>query len=230
MRVDIRSEADFAKYKGKLKDKIVLPQAVRRVRMLDGPRRPAHGRAGRRRGADDADSGAAPAGGGGGGGGEAGLAEQIAQFYVAEGVAALLERGSDSDMSAGGSDLSWETQRVDGGTIFPGSGGSRDPKAPPQVPSATIAVEHYNRMVRMLEKGLPVRVELNIQTTFYPEAAGDAERHQHDRRDPGHRPRRRSRDHGRALRHDAGRHRRHRQRHRLGGDDGGGAGHQDASG
>ena len=61
---------------------------------------------------------------------------------------------------------------MDGGTIFPGSGGSRDPKTPAQVPSATIAVEHYNRMVRVLEKGLPVRVELNIQTTFFPEAPG----------------------------------------------------------
>jgi carboxypeptidase Q len=72
-------------------------------------------------------------------------------------------------MSAGGSDLSWMTQRVDGGTIFPGSGGSRDPKAAAQVPSATIAVEHYNRMVRVLEMKQPVRVELNIQTTIYPE-------------------------------------------------------------
>jgi carboxypeptidase Q len=35
VRVDIRSEADFAKYQGKLKDKIVLPQGVRRVRMLE---------------------------------------------------------------------------------------------------------------------------------------------------------------------------------------------------
>ena len=34
-RVDIRSDADFAKYKGTLKDKIVLPQAARRVRMLE---------------------------------------------------------------------------------------------------------------------------------------------------------------------------------------------------
>ncbi len=66
----------------------------------------------------------------------------------------------------------WQTQRVDGGTIFPGSGGSRDPKAVPGVPSATIAVEHYNRMTRILDKGLPVKVELNIQTTFYPEAPG----------------------------------------------------------
>jgi hypothetical protein len=111
-------------------------------------------------------------GGGGGRGGGQGLAEKLADFYVTEGVAGLLERGSDSDLSAGGSDLSWQTQRVDGGTIFPGSGGSRDPKAARQVPSATIAVEHYNRMVRVLEKGIPVRVEMNIQTTVYPEKEG----------------------------------------------------------
>jgi carboxypeptidase Q len=34
-RVDIRSEGDFAKYAGKLRGKIVLPQAARRVRMLE---------------------------------------------------------------------------------------------------------------------------------------------------------------------------------------------------
>ena len=89
-----------------------------------GSRRPADERAGHRRGADDADSAAVATG--------AAvrqvarvrrgppLTRAIAQFYVTEGVAALLERGSDSDMSAGGSDLSWQTQRVDGGTIFPG--------------------------------------------------------------------------------------------------------------
>src|SRR5687768_2602019 len=35
IRVDIRSEADFAKYAGKLRGKIVLPQPARRVRLLD---------------------------------------------------------------------------------------------------------------------------------------------------------------------------------------------------
>jgi hypothetical protein len=171
VRVDIRSDADFAKYRGTLRDKIILPQPARRVRMLDdrvvlrmndkdiaealtvpAPAKPAGG-------------GAKPIPG-------PSLNEKIADFYLSEGVAAILERGSDSDLSAGGSDLSWQTQRVDGGTIFPGSGGSRDPKAPRQVPSATIAVEHYNRMVRILDKGLPVQVELHIQTTIYPEKEG----------------------------------------------------------
>jgi Iap family predicted aminopeptidase len=117
---------------------------------------------------------AKPAGGG------QGAAQKFAQalqaFLVGEGVAAVLDRGSDSDLSAGGSDLSWQTQRVDGGTIFPGNGGSRDPKAPQQVPSATLAVEHYNRIVRLLERDQPVRMEVNIQTKFHPETdpAGNA--------------------------------------------------------
>jgi Iap family predicted aminopeptidase len=117
-----------------------------------------------------------PAGPGGGQAAAQKFAQAVQQFLVAEGVAALLDRGSDSDSSAGGSDLSWQTQRVDGGTIFPGNGGSRDPKAPPPVPSATLAVEHYNRIVRLLERGQPVRVELNIQTKFHPETdpAGNA--------------------------------------------------------
>ena len=172
VRVDIRSEADFAKYRGTLKGKIVLPQPVRRVRMLED-------RVVLRMNEKDIEEAmttpipaAGTGGGGGGGGGGQGLTDKIAEFYVTEGVVGLLERGSDSDLSAGGSDLSWQTQRVDGGTIFPGGGGSRDPKAPRQVPSATIAVEHYNRMVRILEKGLPVRVELNIQATIYPEKDG----------------------------------------------------------
>jgi len=97
------------------------------------------------------------------------FAQVVQRFLVAEGAAVVLDRGSDGDLSAGGSDLSWQTQRVDGGTIFPGNGGSRDPNAPKQVPSATLAVEHYNRLVRMLEHGQPVRMEVNIQTKFHPE-------------------------------------------------------------
>jgi carboxypeptidase Q len=34
----------------------------------------------------------------------------------------------------------------------------------------TLAVEHYNRMVRVLDKGLPVKVALNIDVKFHDEA------------------------------------------------------------
>jgi carboxypeptidase Q len=167
IRVDIRSEADFAKYAGKLRGKIVLPQPARRVRLLDD-------RIVLRMTDEDIKEALTtpiPAPSAAGPGGAQAFNDKVAQFFVAEGVAALLERGSDSDTVSGGSNLSWQAQRVDGGTVWPSSGGSRDSKVPAGVPSATIAVEHYNRMLRILDKGMPVRIEVNIQTTFFPEEA-----------------------------------------------------------
>jgi Iap family predicted aminopeptidase len=72
-------------------------------------------------------------------------------------------------MAAGGSDLTWQTQRPDGGTVFPGGAGARDENAGQAVPAVTLAVEHYNRMVRVLDKGVPVKVELNVETRFFDE-------------------------------------------------------------
>jgi carboxypeptidase Q len=187
VHVRAASEADLAKYKGQLQGKIVVLQGPRAVRALDGrvvlrmndadwaeamkePAPPAK---------PVTPSPAAPA--------TAAatakptqtpqqFAQSVQRFLVAEGAAVLLDRGSDNDAPAGGSNLSWQTQVADGGTIFPTNGGSRDPKAPQQVPSATLAVEHYNRIVRLLERGQPVRMEVNIQTKFHPETdpAGNA--------------------------------------------------------
>jgi carboxypeptidase Q len=168
VRLAVESEADLAKYAGKLRGKIVVVQPTRAVRMLDGRivlrmteadfEEAAHTPIPAPAEPPSAAADAARA-----------LTQKINAFLVAEGAAALLDRGSDSDLSAGGSDLSWQTQRVDGGTIFPGGGGSPDPNAPPQVPSATLAVEHYNRIVRLLARDIPVKIELDIQTTFHPE-------------------------------------------------------------
>ena len=166
----IASAADFERYRGKLSGKIVLTQPARAVRMLDG-------RIVLRmneKDIEEAERTPVPAErrtGGGPGGFAQGqsMAQRIAQFYQSEGAIALIDRGSDSDASAGGSDLSWQTQRVDGGTIFVGSGGPRDENAGKGLPSITIAVEHYNRMVRILEKGLPVKMELHVETKFIDE-------------------------------------------------------------
>jgi Zn-dependent M28 family amino/carboxypeptidase len=83
----------------------------------------------------------------------------------------MFDRGSDSDLSAGGSDLSWQTQRPDGGTVFPSGAGPRDDSAGRGVPAVTLAVEHYNRMVRLLDRGVPVKVELNVDARFHDETA-----------------------------------------------------------
>lgn len=171
VRTNIESEADFATYRGRLRGKIVLSQPARAVRMLDGrivlrygdkeiqeamtssPARAAGGRG---------------AAGGGGRGNAQRFAQALTAFYKSEGVVAVFDRGSDADSSAGGSDLSWYTQRTDGGTVF-ASGGGRDSSTRNGVPGVTLAVEHYNRMVRLLDKNIPVKVALDLRTQFYDE-------------------------------------------------------------
>jgi hypothetical protein len=171
VRVEIANEADAAKYRGQLKGKIVLTQPARAVRMLDGdivlrytddPKW-----------LEEALSMPPPRAGGAGRGGAAGgpAPFNINDFYRTEGVVALFDRGSNSDMSAGGSDLTWQTQRVDGGTIFVSSGGSATGNVANTLPQVTLAVEHYNRMVRLLEHNTPVKVELNIEAKFREETA-----------------------------------------------------------
>jgi carboxypeptidase Q len=207
VRATIASEADFAKYKGQLRGKIVLSQPSRAVRMLEGPiivrmddaltreaettpvpaqrgRGPATG-SGR---APSAGSGQVAAGAGGGdaaaagdqpdqpagqpGGGRSNLQFQarLQQFYKDEGVLAVFDRGSDSDTANVGSDLSVNQQHPDGGTIFPGT--INRATAPSGAPQVTLAVEHYNRMVRLLEHNVPVKVELDLKVQFHDAAKG----------------------------------------------------------
>jgi hypothetical protein len=76
---------------------------------------------------------------------------------------AILDRGSKGD---------YGTVFVQGAQAAPtadeGGGGSRPyaKDAAPVIPQFTLAVEHYNRMYRMLQKGVPVRVALELKTTF----------------------------------------------------------------
>jgi len=161
--VKATNEAELSKYKGQLVGKIVVLQAPRRVRMLEDRV------VLKMNDADWAEAMTLPEPRPETRNTPPQFPQVLQRFLVAEGAAVVLDRGGDGDLSAGGSDLSWQTQRVDGGTIFPGNGGSRDPKEAKQVPSATLAVEHYNRIVRLLEHGQPVRMEVNIQTKFHPE-------------------------------------------------------------
>jgi hypothetical protein len=167
VRVQIANEADFAKYRGKLTGRVVLAQPARIVRMLEGPiilkmndKEIA-----------EAQTTPVPAAAGGGRGNQAAFRQKVSDFYKEEGVVAVFNRGSDSDMAAGGSDMTWQQQHPDGGTVFPTGSSPRDAKAGTQVPEITLAVEHYNRMVRVLEKNVPVKVELNVETKFFDETA-----------------------------------------------------------
>jgi len=189
VRATIASEADFARFKGRLNGKIVLAQPLRPVRMLEGPfivrmdgdlaREAAttpipaqRGRGGRGGAAatapGDDTTPDQPAGRGPGPGNQQFLA-RLQQFYKDEGVVAVFDRGSDADTANMGSGLSVDQQRPDGGTVFPGT---VNRAAPPGVPQVTLAVEHYNRMVRLLEHDVPVKVELDLKVQFHENAKG----------------------------------------------------------
>jgi hypothetical protein len=171
VRVDIANESDAAKYKGQLRGKIVLTQPAREVHLPDrGDGIVLHYSDKDGKWEAEARTTAPSRGGNAGqrgvrGGGNA--AFNVAQFYKDEGVIALFDRGSNTDIAAGGSDLSWQQQHLDAGTIFvQGVSSGRDGAG---IPEVTLAVEHYNRMVRLLDHHIQVKVELNVQTKFEDE-------------------------------------------------------------
>ena len=168
---DPKDEADLARFKGQLKGKIVLTAAMREVKahfetlgtrrdeknllaLANAPMpRPGGGR-----------------GGFGGGGNNQAAAQFTAkknQFLLDEGAAVLVD-----------------ASRGDGGTLFvqsatvpqPFSPNAFGPNAPRRInpydkdakmlPQISVAVEHYNRIVRMIQAGEKVKMETNIAVEY----------------------------------------------------------------
>jgi len=151
------SVADLAKYRGKLRGKIVMTAPMRAVEP--------NWNANARRFTDEqlatmanapaptppvAAQNRPPQGGNPNFAAAQALNAARTQLYKDEGVAALLQPG-----------------RGDGGTVFTGGAGSRDPANPAPHPIAIVAVEHYGRLARLLELGQTVRMELDIRNTFH---------------------------------------------------------------
>jgi hypothetical protein len=175
--VDAKSENDLPKYKGKLKGAIVLTAAMRPVKahfealgnrltekelleLADAPE-PGSRQARRAFSPDSPQFREFLA--------AARLNAAKAQFFQDEGVALLV------DPSRAG----------DGGTIFVQSAsvpqkldpnnpisaflprvGPWDKNAPAIIPQIVVAVEHYNRMARMIQQGQNVRMSVNLAVEF----------------------------------------------------------------
>jgi hypothetical protein len=75
-----------------------------------------------------------------------------AKFWVDEGVVAVLTPGA---------------ARGNSGSVSNGPTGNRQPGAAPSVPQLAVAAEHYGRMHRQIEKGVPVRMELDVRNRFH---------------------------------------------------------------
>ena len=177
MVASMQNNADLERYRGRLKDKIVFMGEGRDIALnvtpassrytdqelaqiaLAAPGRGGRGgrggppgttavNAGRGRGgAQDGNAGGNNAGGGG-----QAFTNRLNQFLVEEGVAVVVRNG------AAGSEA---------GLVFAQSGGSRDGTAPSPPPTAILATEHYNRVLRLLDAGTPVKMEFEIEAQFF---------------------------------------------------------------
>jgi carboxypeptidase Q len=158
----VETDEDVARFKGKLQGRVVFTQALREVpalwaaqatrysdKELDDLRHETdatpRGRAGGRAGGTGRF--------GGRGAAAISFAQRRTQFFKDEGVLATITAG-----------------RGDGGNVFVGgASANRQAGADPGLPAIVISVEHYGRIVRTLDKSMPVRIDLDIKNSFIDE-------------------------------------------------------------
>ena len=146
--VSIQSEADFATYRGKLRGKFVLATRPRDLQPRFSPQAErftdsqldelAKQPAARPRPAGPQNSQAQS------------LARRTTQFWVDEGVAAVIEPSRGDG----------------GGTLFVQSGGGRNASDPPVAPQVVISTEQYGRIARTIERKIPVTLQMDIDSRF----------------------------------------------------------------
>jgi carboxypeptidase Q len=92
-------------------------------------------------------------GGRGGGAADPNFTVRMMRFFATEGVLAVLQPANG---------------RNDRGTILVTNAPRqyRDPKEPPTVPQLMVASEHYNRISRLLEGKVPVRLALDVRSRY----------------------------------------------------------------
>lgn len=173
--VDAKTEADLDKYKGKLNGKIVLTAPMRDV--------PAHfDPLGTRLNEKDLLTLADAPEPRSGGPGRANFGNAAAAFRAAQSFATARMRFFDQEGAA----VLIDPSRGDGGTLFvqsaqvvppaqdpaPGPNGfprgipPYDKSQPKVIPQLVMAIEHYNRIVRMLQAGEPVKMSVELAVAW----------------------------------------------------------------
>jgi carboxypeptidase Q len=150
--LDVKKVADLDKYKGKLKDAIVLTQGPQDLPISFDPAASRLSDEDLRKLVLAPEPGArSPY--------AARMAEMVAQQQLQQAVTKFLQAegaGVVLEPSRGGKD----------GTVFVSSGGSRMKGAVMPLPTIAVAVEHYNRIARILQKDIPVAMEVEVQARF----------------------------------------------------------------
>lgn len=125
----IERDSDFETYRGKLRDKFVLTTPLQPI-------------GDSRSNSDDASM----------------FTRRRMEFFVNEGVAALLEPGSGRSGAVVAGD----------GRVARSFAAGMYPWPDPVPPQVVVAKEHFNWMARALDKGVPVVLEMSIANTYYP--------------------------------------------------------------
>jgi carboxypeptidase Q len=170
--LDIKSETDIEKYKGKLKGKIVLfslPTPVKPGFEADAKRLEdkellelansgeSESFTGRRFFAPTEPQR---------------LSYMKWELCMKEGAVAVLEASPSSRLEDGTVTVAAASVPYPPETPFADRLSSRHPNAPKSLPQIVVAAEHYNRMVRQIQKGVPVKMELTLETEFTPAEKG----------------------------------------------------------
>jgi len=149
--VDIRSKADFAKYKGKLRGKIVLYQPPRPVPTQFTPDAKRHDAESLKMLAETPIQTKLPPDPNY----VRGFADDLEDFFRAEEIGVLV--------SSSGARL-----REYGTVLAGGVRQARDPKRARPLPEIILAAEHYNRVYRIIEEFKePAVMEVEVRTEFY---------------------------------------------------------------
>ena len=167
IHVSATNSEELEKYRGQLSGKIILIQEMRELDEPFGPTAVRH---------DDENllrmANAVPRVRGRGGRGRFQMSEErraefafraeLNNLIISEEPLAILDRGSKGD---------YGTIFVSGASVPSPAGAAVRPRAwdmdaPETVPQLTLAVEHYNRIMRQLELGIEVNMDLNLQVAF----------------------------------------------------------------
>lgn len=152
----IQTPADLDKFKGKLKGKIVMTSAARDLQMRMDPLGTRYTEPQLEELSNAPIPG--PPGGRGGRGGAPGqpamtpeqqreFRTKLAQFWKDEQPALIVQNSNNGD----------------GGTLF-GGGANRESKD--NLPTVVLAAEHYNRIARLLQHNIPVKLQFEVKAQF----------------------------------------------------------------
>jgi hypothetical protein len=159
----IQSDADMDKFKGKLKGKIVFLEAARPLALQTSALAKSYSETELTALIAVRPPETAPPAGRGGAGPRSATGQplrgpaleqfrnRLNKFLTDEGAVVAVIPGA----------------RTDGGTVLAAGAGSQDEKNTPPIPSVALTPEHYNRVLRLLERKIPVTLEFEIENKFH---------------------------------------------------------------